>query len=195
MLLLSSDHNDSLQWMTVQQHIKQLEAFKRKLKQKQTFLPAVADVVDVQADRIFLDGKRANGGKIGDYDTSNELYVNPRTGSPVSFPVAGKPGASRNVENRKTRYFANYKAFKSRIASGKNRRSDRVNLQLTGTLATDYRTGVGLSTSIGGFQSGVKNQRNAEVLEGLIKKYGSDVFILSKAELRRLEENILKATT
>lgn len=170
--------------MTTDQAISEINRNFKKLSK--SFGGIVSDVHAKQVPRIFVDGERANGSKIGQYDTKQPLYVNPQR-SPKGFNPKGKPGANTNIPDRKTRWFANYKSFKKQIG----RESNFVNLTLANDLVSDYRASL-TRLSPFRFVVGVQRQSNLGKINGLIKKYGSDIFNNSKEEIDFLIERINK---
>lgn len=160
--------------MTPEQWIKEHAA---KLEQiAETAGKAIATVHAEQVNRIFVDGQRQNG-KIGSYNSSSPLYVNPKY-SPKKFTPKGKTGQTtfKNGSRHKTGFFNSYKAF--RAAQG--RQSSFVDFVLSGSLQSDYKNSLtrqGIT-----WVTGTKNISNSRKLTGLLKKYGSDVFKLTQKE-------------
>lgn len=126
--------------------------------------------------RIFDKGKNAQNGPIGQYNTSNPLYVNPRY-SPKKFAPRGKNGESKfkNGKTKKTRHFKSYSDYRQAIG----RQVAFVNFKLSGTLQSDFGKGVQRINSLR-YASGVRIN-NEKKIKGLENKYGN-VFRLTPKE-------------
>lgn len=96
----------------------------------------VRSVMALQSKRIFIEGKNASGGLIGEYG-KNPIYVSEKsrlkTNLP-SFELKGKYGDTKfeNGEPHKSGYFESYYDFKKAI--GRNKNISSVDLFLTGEL-------------------------------------------------------------
>ena len=170
--------------MTVAQYIAKVNATIKTIEEGRPMRTAIRDTIAVQHKRIFEDGKNSKGGDIGKYK-GGPLYVNPETSSPRGFPPAGKPGASRNIKNRKTRYFESYSAFKARIGTQSSAKPPKVSLILFGDLSSDFAAGVTTKVSTAKYRSGLARAANAPKLDNAVDKYGDTVFRLSKEEKAR----------
>lgn len=176
--------------MTTEQLIQKIKGQIKDLKQGKPLALAVASVHSMQVKRIFEEGKKSTDSKIGNYNESTSLYVNPNN-SPKKFPTKGKEGKSKfkNGNSHKTGFFKSYKEFRSKIG----RQISFVDLKLSGQLQKDYSNS--LQRSGTGWVSGLKNKANVGKVEGAEDKYGS-IFNLTnkeKKELRRiLKEETLK---
>jgi len=151
------------------------------------FESAVVSTHSVQTQRIFGQGLDANGSPIGQYNSTDELYVNPKD-APKSFTPEGKYGdrTFQNGKQHKTKYFSSYKSFRS----NQGRRDDVVNLNLSGLLFKDFASTVVPQGNR--VLTGVRNAANVGKVDGAINKYGEVVFKLSENELNTLTENSLK---
>lgn len=91
--------------------------------------------------RIFTDGRNSNGGNIGQYATSPPMYINPKTspGNVRKLAPVGKHGDKvfKNGKPHKTAYVDSYKDYRNKIG----RKTDKVNLVLSGDLQSDYANG------------------------------------------------------
>lgn len=99
--------------------------------------------------RIFTDGKNSSDGNIGQYATSPPMYINPDKAPRAGAlkvkgieglkPTKGKHGEHlfKNGKAHKTTYVNSYKDFRNRIG----RRTDKVNLVLSGDLQSDFANG------------------------------------------------------
>lgn len=127
------------------------------------------------AERIFVKGGNSAGSQIGQYNSTTPIYINPNQ-SPKKFPTKGKSGNTTFADGtpHKTGYFESYKAFRGAIG----RRTDTVNLQLTGDLKSDLENPVrGVPTptriNINEYQVQLNRDINIKKREGLEKKYGT----------------------
>lgn len=167
--------------------IKFLESERKRLKEEAPMKRAVLAVHTKQIRRIFERGLDSDNSKIGRYNSTTPLYINPKN-SPKSFPTRGKTGRSRfnSGKSHKTGYFKGYKQFRQSIG----REANFVNLRLSNDLQSDFAN----SASTRGIASpkprklgkfvyvlGVSRQENAQKLNNIESKYG-DVFGLSKGE-------------
>lgn len=130
---------------------------------------AVTAVHTVKVKRIFTDGKNVEGGKIGAYNRTNPLYINPKS-SPVSVAPKGKDGQSKfkNGNQKKTAYFPSYKAYRAAIG----RPNSFVILFLSGDLRSDFAKPpqkVGPNR----FREGVTRKINGDKIDGAHAKYGN----------------------
>jgi len=152
------------------------------IKDNKPLLFAVKSTMALQAKRIFLDGKNAEGTDIGTY-SSNPIYVNPKN-SPKKFTPKGKEGKSKfkNGNSHKTAYFNDYLSFKKYI--GRNKNKSTVDLILTGELSKDWANAEAISkanaTRLNAhhYVVGIK-QSNADK----VARYGN-VFGLTSSERR-----------
>jgi len=167
--------------MTTQQKIEELRKQFLRLKSGEAVQIAAQDTHVKMSARIFEKGKNANDGDIGKYDTSNPLYVNPDD-SPKKFPTTGKPkangkGASKFEDGtkHKTGYFESYAAFRKKIG----RKTDKVNLVLSGDLQSDFGKAV-MKVGPNKFASTVR-QNNQDKIDGMNLKYGP-IFRLTPKE-------------
>lgn len=127
------------------------------------------------AQRIFGEGKAADGGMIGVYDKS-PMYVNPGV-SPKKFSTSGKGGKTKfkNGKIHKTRFFrSGYSEF--RAAAG--RQNSHVDLRLTGTLEASFVLGQQGDSYVSGFI----NEKQAKIAEGNEERFETTVFELTQKE-------------
>ena len=123
--------------MTVEEYNAKLSDFIVELKQKNApFEIAVQGNVQQVRARIFVDGKKSNGEPIGEYNTTNPLYVDPDTLTNKSFPKKGKNGNTKfkDGKDHKTGYFDSYSDFRVELGLPIN----TINLHLTGDLESDF---------------------------------------------------------
>lgn len=142
--------------------------------------------------RIFTKGENADGGKIGDYNSTNPIYVNPKKafgGSKLGTP-RGKNGDTKFKDGRShvTVYLDSYKDYKSIL--GKPSGGSYVNLELSGDLKSDWENGKA-PYQIGPheYYLGVKRQINIDKVKGINAKYGP-VFALTDKEVENFIEDV-----
>lgn len=180
--------------MTPQEFIKDIQKKAAAIvKENIPLAIAVRTVVALTTQRIFADGKNSSDTNIGQYDTSRAMYINPdaspRLGADKASGVSGlqkvgKTGESafKNGKAHKTAYVANYKDFRNKIG----RRIDKVNLNLTGQLASDFANAKidpnfakininekDFKVNANTYVVSLKNAFNAIKRDGLEKKYGT----------------------
>lgn len=180
--------------MTTDQYIAKIQG---KIKELQTnnkpFAIAVNSTMALQSHRIFIEGKNSSGSDLGNYNTTNPLYVNPKKASPKAFPVKGKPEANRNIKDRKTGWFESYASFKRTIGQ----KTDKVRPHLFGDLESDFRNAPVNSTAskptkvnTNEYITVLRRTKNPKKVEGLEKKYGvfTDLTQQERAAFFRVNE-------
>lgn len=147
----------------------------------------VATVHAQQMVRIFQEGERGSGGKIGTYSNNKPLYVNPKL-VPKKFPTKGQKGATKfkNGKAHKTGYFPNYSAFRK----SQGRQTSFVDLKLSGQFQSDLANS--LQKQGDTWITGTKNPANTDKLNGAIDKYGVDVFKITQDERKLLIDTLKK---
>lgn len=150
-------------------------------------MPVIQGTHNEQVQRVFDKGIAGDGAKIGDY--SNEktgLYINPKYNI-GSFTPEGKTGEKVFKDGRphKTKYFDNYKAYRTEI----KKETGFVNLRLTEDLKTNYSNS--LQFLNGRVVSGVSERNVGKLLRIIygtkkLKGYGERVFELTKQEQENL---------
>jgi hypothetical protein len=166
------------------------------LKVRSALGSAVRSIMAEMVVRIFEEGKNSSGGKIGTYNSTDELYVNPDT-LPRRVSPRGKPGKERKVANRQTTYFESYKSLRREVG----RESGFVNLRLTNDLQSDWANsevtdGIAVNpkpVEVNQLRYDIRLKReiNREKREGLEKKYGP-IFKLTEQEKQRYFEILAK---
>lgn len=108
------------------------------LELQQTNRPLVLAVTTVTTqmhERIFNRGIATDGGKIGNYNDTRIMYLNPDDVNVFGRSEIGKPGKFKNGNDRKTVKLT-YKGYKSKL--GKPSGGAYVNLELAGDLQSDF---------------------------------------------------------
>jgi hypothetical protein len=167
---------------------KQIEELERVLKfladddsiQNRVTLVAAKEVEAEYKDRIFKDGKDSKGKSIGRYDTK-PMYVSPKQlkGLPKGkFNRKGKTGQSKfknGKKHRSTYLSGGYKELRDKTG----RQSKRVDLNLTG--ASQQTIQVGKKGE--GIVLGFTDAKRQVILEGNERRFGGNIFSLSKGEI------------
>lgn len=144
---------------------------------------AVVDITPRIAQRIFQDGEKSDGSKIGQYDTKRSFYINPdftpaanKSGSNSKFPTEGlKPTKGKygdhifkNGNVHKTTYVENYKDFRNRIG----RPINFVNLHLSGDLESDFKSQNPVKVSDNEWHVKLKRDLNMKKIQGNEERFG-----------------------
>lgn len=95
------------------------------------------DTLGKQSLRIFTEGKNSSGSAIGQYNSTDPLYLNPKTafnGAKLGKPV-GKTGKTKfkSGKDHVTVFVESYKSYREKIG----RKTGSVNLELSGELKSD----------------------------------------------------------
>lgn len=162
--------------MTTSEKIAQLRKKMSILEHSKLVQIAAQDTHVKMTERIFIKGQNAQDGNIGNYNTTDELYVNPND-SPKKFPPKGKNGdvVFSNKKKHKTGYFKSYSEFRSKIG----RPTDKVNLVLSGDLQSDFGKAV-IKRSETSYASAVRGA-NADKIDGAQSRFGN-IFRLTPKE-------------
>ena len=179
-----------------------IEDFNRKLKEALLEIQAndiplrlasYSSVAEVSL-RVFTKGGNADGGQIGQYNSTDPIYVNPKKafgGSKLGTP-RGKNGNTtfKNGKPHATVYLDSYKDYKAIL--GKPSGGGFVNLELSGDLKSDFENGkVPTPTQLGPHEYAVQLKRNVNIdkVAGLESRYGK-IFALTNKELENFIEDI-----
>lgn len=183
--------------LTVQEYFNKLRAAGQTLAEQDMPLEIAArDTVAAMFSRIFVDGKDAKGGSIGNYNTTKPLYVNPKN-LPRATPVKGKNDDTGNVGKnpRKTAYFESYMAL--RADQGVN--TKYVDLNFSGRLGFNF-VNSSVSTQSGTIKGGASskdirlekidklsyvirlNKENMAKAKGNQVRFSTKIFAVSKEE-------------
>lgn len=141
---------------------------------------AAATISKDVAERVFVEGKNSQGGKIGTYNSTKPIYIDPNA-APKKVKQVGKKGTPI-----KSGFYESYKEFRRDMG----RESEFVNLELNAQLSGDYRTGLS-QRSVNKWVVELKNQHNAEKAAGLQGKYGR-VFDITAIERSKLHDILTK---
>lgn len=180
--------------MTVEEYISKLDRRLAELHDPALISGAVNNVHTAQLNRIFDTGVKAIG-PIGAYSTKPMYADAKQFSNAAAFTGMGKPrvqnartGTKNGKSNNTAGYFKNGKPHKSmylqngyrQLKSVQGLQASFVNLSYTTALRNDIAqslTGTGQE-----YISGVSNTANAQKLNGLLEKYGNDLFALTEEE-------------
>jgi hypothetical protein len=170
--------------MTTQEYIDSMRAKLGDLKTSKVLGIAANSTNTMVAKRIFIDGLNAEGTSIGSYNTTDELYVNPKN-APKNFATKGKNGDSKfeNGNSHKTGYFKSYSEYRQKVG----RKVDKVNLNLFGILQSDFSKAL-IQVSNFLFVAKVSDS-NANKIEGNEGRFGK-IFSFTQKEKERFIETM-----
>lgn len=133
--------------------------------------------------RVFTDGLNSDGGAIGQYNSTDPIYINPKKafGGSKLGPPRGKNGDTKFKDGRShvTVYLDSYKDYKSIL--GKPSGGAYVNLELSGDLKSDFENNMApRQINTHEYIIGLKRPINIEKRKGLEGKYGRIFFMTQK---------------
>lgn len=176
--------------MTVAEYNSSLERFINDLeKNNRPLAVAAQSSVGQIANRIFDSGKKTDGTDIGQYNSTDPLYINPDKAPNTRKlkPTKGKEGEHvfKNGNIHKTTYVPSYKDYKGLIGQP----NDKVYLKDTNVLEFDFRKG-NTATKINTNTYTIQLDKivNDKKIEGLTEKYGV-ITDPSKLEVDTFERN------
>lgn len=160
--------------MTTAEFIKKLDSKIALLQKGEALQRAVLAINTERTARIFERGLNTSGSKIGNYNATKPVYINPND-APKGGNQVGKSG-----KKIKSLYYPSYKAFRSAMG----RESNFVNVRLNNELQNDLGNGA-LSKGASGivkpspikisntkYRITLKKDINIKKVEGLEKKFG-----------------------
>lgn len=163
---------------TMEQYVAALRKQSQELRDsKAPFIAAQTAHADM-VERIFTSGEAANGGKIGNYDTKDPLYVSP-VDSPKTFMPKGKNGESqfKNGRYHQTKYFSSYKAYRQSMG----RRADTVNLDLFGRLKQEFENSL-RRISNSSFEARLRTDESTDKALGNQSRFRKPIFAATQQE-------------
>lgn len=139
---------------------------------------AVQTIHADQVERIFSLGMASDGSKIGNYNTTKSIYVNPKD-APKGFTPEGKTGKKEHINGAqyKTKYFSSYAAFRA----NQGRKTDAVNLDLFGRLKSEYENGLRRGDE-GAWISGLRTDESIDKAVGNQYRFNKGIFALTESE-------------
>lgn len=173
--------------MTTDEYIQSLRAKVTEIESGKALFLASSTATKSMVLRVFTNGLNSQNENIGQYNSTDPLYIDPNT-SPKKFPTVGKTGKSvfaSTGEKHKTGWFESYKAFRGKIG----RETSKVNLQLTGELKSDVENGLQRISNTE-YVLKLKRQIDADKIAGQEKRFGL-IFHFTKQE-REQFQNVFK---
>jgi len=157
---------------------------KLQTAQEKAFKIAVFDSHRLMGNRIFVSGEGSDDVRIGSYNATDPIYVNPKN-SPRKFAT----GKFENGKPRKTKKFSSYKTFRNAVG----RQTNVVNLNLLGILQNDFITGL-KKVDNATYEAILKQGVNVKKARGQEKHFGKKIFSLSKHERAEFLETVKRET-
>jgi hypothetical protein len=161
--------------VTIAEYKEKLKRVAKLIQSENIMKKAVLAVNEVRMKRIFVDGIGTDGSKIGSYNTTTPVYIDPDK-APKRVNQKGKNG-----QPIKTGYYPSYKAFRQAMG----RESGFVNVRLNNELQNDLANGSlskssnkvnlkvnPIKVSKGVYKVVVKRQENIDKVKSLEKKFG-----------------------
>jgi len=175
---------------TIDQYITELKEKKEafKMDNRPLFI-ASSDTADRMSQRIFQRGEN-RAGKTHQYGGGPIYMTYKKSRILKGTPPKGKPGASRNVPDRKSVYFESYKAYRASVGlpttqvtfeNNGDLRSDFENLTAAGGIPTPKKI------SNNHYRISISRSANVDKSEHLEERYGK-VFEISAAEKKKFLE-------
>lgn len=167
--------------LTPKQWKEKMQRFLREVARGKFVEQAARDVMTVTDQRIFSQGKKTSGGKIGSYSLK-PIYISPDA-APRAVRNVGKTG-----KRIKSGYYAGgYKQFRQQ----QGREAGFVNLRLSGEMRNDMANSTGAPkpeklTPLS-YRVTISKPVNIAKRKGLEKKYGT-VFDLTRQEDQRFHQ-------
>jgi hypothetical protein len=195
--------------------LKQRKIFQQIIEKDEPLRIAAQDTLAKQATRIFIEGKNSSGGNIGQYNSTNPLYANPKKTAGAAtgnkkvnvaglLPTKGKNGQHffKNGKEHLTTYVPSYKALRGRLGKV----TSKVNLDFSGDLKSDFsnsKSSTGSASIIKvnthEYIAGLKRGENVDKVNGLEQKYGNifsptaaekkNFFTIAQKEFQRIIAN------
>lgn len=172
--------------MTIEELIQKYRRQQKELTESQAYFLAASTAHADMVERIFTDGKASDGNPIGEYNPSDQLYVNPLN-APRGFTPEGKGGEQvfKNGNKHKTKYFKSYAAFRA----NQQRETGFVNLQLFGNLMSDFSTSLRrVSDKV--FESKPRRKENEDKILGNQDRFKKVIFGASDDERKVYRETL-----
>lgn len=179
--------------MTVKEYQQKLMKQLAELKELNTPLQvAAATTHATMVERIFQEGKNADGKEIGKYNTTSEIYLNPNKAvRKQGVKIQGKTGETvfKNGKKHKTAYFKSYSEYRGKTG----RQTKYVDLVLSGDLQKDLSNkGLPVRLTQHKYVSRVSREINADKISGNEDRYNAKIFALTISEKKEFEKIALQ---
>ena len=171
--------------MTFKEYLTRINKLLTKDIASQPFALAVSTVHADMSKRIFTDGKNTQNARIGRYNTTEPIYVNPNLSPGTKFDPVGKTGKSTFAstgEAHKTGYFKSYKNYRAKIG----RPVGKVDLQLSDQLKINFENGV---VKINNFEYDlIVTDLSKDKIDGNEERFKSEIFQMTKQEKENFDK-------
>ena len=174
--------------MSPEEFTQQLDQRLQKFDEMSLVFQIAANTHAMQVERIFGRGEKASG-PIGNYSVK-PMYAGKKQFNGGSFVGIGKSGKTNFKSGKLHQSMFLTQGYKQ-LRDTQGYESDFVNLTYSADLKQDFAAS--LTISNGSVFSGVSNPENVAKLEGLMLKYGDDLFDLSDEEKNYLKTEVAKA--
>lgn len=145
-------------------------------------IPSVNELLGTTKNRIFVDGKKADGSKIGDYSTKEMYATKEQFVKTSSFKNQGKTGKP----TKSSMYLQNgYK----QLRQIQGRRTDTMNMNYSEQVLLDYQMTVRNNEIV----LGMVTERSSKIRNGQQEKRG-DIWHSSQQEISDFEKNVTENT-
>lgn len=169
--------------MTPQEHLAKMKELLERSKRnvvKQAMVPAGNEMLAEIKNRIQVDGKKTDGGQIGQYSTRPGYFSRDQFVKKGSFKPVGKTGN----KTKSTMFLpAGYKQFRDI----QGRPTDKINETLSGDTMLAYQQQAKENEALQGFTT----TKASNIRKGQEKKRGK-IFYPSSQELNSYKENVTK---
>lgn len=172
--------------LTIQQYIAKLKRQRSQLSTTKAVFVAASTAHADQVERIFTHGGATDGGKIGNYNTSEPVYIN-SLNSPRNVSPKGKTGQKtfNNGKAHKTAYFDSYKAFRQAVG----RETAFVNLDLFGRLKSEYENSLTRIDNTS-FEATLRTEESTGKAIGNQRRFAKAIFGASQNERDTFRETL-----
>jgi hypothetical protein len=150
---------------------------------QEVIVPEANELLAETKNRIAIDGKKADGSKIGNYSTKGAYYSREQFVKKGKFKPVGKTGK----QTKSTMYLpSGYK----QLRDIQGRSTDKVNENYSGQTLLDYDLEPRDKSIVLGFVS----ERSSKIRKGQDKRFGGDIWHSSKEELDNYQKNVTEQT-
>ncbi len=176
--------------MTTDEYIQSLRAKVTEIESGKALFLASSTATKSMVKRVFTDGLNTNNQQIGQYNSTDPIYVDPTTskGKKEVLQPIGKTGKSvfaSTGKKHKLTWFASYKAYRGKIGRG----TSKINLRLTSELKIDVENSL-TRVSNTEYILKLKRQIDADKIAGQEARFGP-IFKFTKQE-REEFQNVFK---
>lgn len=148
-------------------------------------IPSANELLAEIKNRIVLDGKDSNEGKIGSYSTKPAYYTREQFDRRSSFTAKGKTnsGNFKNGKQRKSMYIeTGYKGLRDK----QGKPSSTMILNYSGSTMVAYQQGATDNEVV----QGMTTEKASEIRKGHEEKRGKPIYRASKRELEQYNKRV-----